>query len=264
MIRPDQLQRLLDLNDVSNAEAAPIYAELDIAIFPLLPGRKEPHVRHGLLAASTNVELIKDWWASHPDSGIGATTGGTLGDVLDVDVKHGAPGLASFLRLRAAGLAVGSHAVATTASGGLHAVWAPSGLRNTTRPRIGLDVRGDGGYIVAAPSVIDGRFYRWERVEPERFGAPLPWRQICDLLDPVPDARWGADGADGDVGALIEWLADQEPGNRNASLFWAACRAVEAGENPEQLRPAALGIGLSEGEISRTLSSARNRVGCAA
>jgi hypothetical protein len=54
-----------------------------------------------------------------------------------------------------------------------------------------------------------------------------------------------------------------EEGNRNAGLFWAACRAVEAGQHAalDDLAAAATKTGLTDREISRTIDSARRTGG---
>jgi hypothetical protein len=57
------------------------------------------------------------------------------------------------------------------------------------------------------------------------------------------------------------WVAAQPEGNRNAGLFWAANRALEAGTAADlsPLAAAARHAGLAEHEITRTLSSARSQ-----
>lgn len=250
--------RLAEINGLTLAEAAARYVWSGIPIFPLQPGDKRPGVRHGLKDASTDAELVLAWWRKHPEDNIGIPTGAATFDVLDVDHKHGnAPGIGSFLALRGQGLAVHSWAVQSTPSGGMHVLWAPGGLGNTTRARIGLDVRGDGGYIVAAPSVIDGRSYRWERVEVARFGEPMPWGRIVALLDPPRHPTGGHGTTTGGIDRLRGWLAAQVTGNRNSALHWAACRAVEADLDPGQLAPVAEAIGLPRAEVARTIASAR-------
>ena len=49
------------------------------------------------------------------------------------------------------------------------------------------------------------------------------------LLDPPRPRRQAAGRAAGDIGKLAAWVAAQQEGNRNDGLFWAACRAAEAG-----------------------------------
>jgi hypothetical protein len=60
------------------------------------------------------------------------------------------------------------------------------------------------------------------------------------------------------VDHLPDWLVEQAKGNRNASLFWAACRAAEAGDQGVlgELVAAAVQAGLDEAEAQRTVASA--------
>jgi hypothetical protein len=62
-----------------------------------------------------------------------------------------------------------------------------------------------------------------------------------------------------DASRLVAWVGRLEAGNRNSGLYWAACRAIEAGQVQllDELAVAAGRTGLSEQEISQTMSSAR-------
>ena len=62
-----------------------------------------------------------------------------------------------------------------------------------------------------------------------------------------------------DVSHLAGWVAAQQEGNRNEGLFWAANRAVEAGDTETlgQLAQAARDAGLDDREIDRTIRSAQ-------
>ena len=58
---------------------------------------------------------------------------------------------------------------------------------------------------------------------------------------------------------LVPWLETQQEGNRNAGLFWAASRAVDAGDTATlgQLAKAAESLGLERREVDRTIRSAQ-------
>ncbi len=64
-------------------EAALTYADLGYAVFPCVPGDKNPLTQHGFLDATTDAARIEAWWATHPDANIGLSTAGLL--VVDVD-----------------------------------------------------------------------------------------------------------------------------------------------------------------------------------
>ena len=74
-----------------------------------------------------------------------------------------------------------------------------------------------------------------------------------------------ATAKDRGFGRLAAWVERQHEGNRNDGLFWAACRAAEAGDEAilADLAAAARATGLSDPEISKTIDSARRTAGLA-
>ena len=89
---------------------------------------------------------------------------------------------------------------------------------------------------------------------------PLDVSALRHLLAPPHTERPGHGGLGEAPDRLGAWLAGQPEGNRNRALFWAACRAAEAGiaevDARATLGPAAARTGLDEREISATLASA--------
>ncbi|WP_214322063.1 bifunctional DNA primase/polymerase [Nonomuraea sediminis] len=160
-------------------DAALWYAGNGIAVFPIIPRGKRPLFKsvhpegdpardtckgtcgrdgHGLYDATTDLAKISKWWADNPHANIGLRTG-LLFDVIDID---GPPGYASLLDLRAEGVIPDVLGVAGTPRGGQHLFIRPTGDGNSTGIWPGIDYRGDGGYVVAAPSVWEnGRRYGW-------------------------------------------------------------------------------------------------------
>ena len=148
-----------------------------VAGFPVLPlDGKVPRNRGGLTNASTDPAIISEWWGRWPSADVGIRTGAESGLlVLDVDVPAGLKTLAELERrhgkLRTA--------CVLTGSGGWHHYFRYPGepVRNSAgRLGDGLDVRGDGGYVVAPPSLHEsGRLYKWTRgLERGRKDVP-PW-----------------------------------------------------------------------------------------
>ena len=109
---------------------------------------------------------------------------------LDVDVKNG-DGLADLETLQEAHGPLPATWTATTPSGGKHLLFRTStpvrnqqGAGNRLSPNI--DIRGEGGFIVSAPSTIDGEPYRWEQSPWETEIADAPdW--LIDLLTAEPE-----------------------------------------------------------------------------
>jgi hypothetical protein len=236
------------------------YAAGGWPVFPCQAGQKTPATAHGHLDATRDPEQITAWFSRHPQWNVAVATGTPGPDVLDVD-DHGPAGngYAAFARLTHAGLLDGASRYVRTPSGGLHAYFRGSDQRNGHLPGHHLDFRSHGGYVVAPPSRVGGRPYQLIR-EVEADGA-LDWATITTLLGRQqqitrPQPRRAPDG---DLSYLARWVASQAEGNRNAGLFWAANRALDADPAADlsPLAAAARRAGLGDKEIIRTLDSAR-------
>jgi DNA-binding MarR family transcriptional regulator len=138
------------------------FAEHGLPVFPVKPRSKVPATVDGFKSATVDLDQLRAWWKRWPDANIGIPTGAVSGFVvLDVDARHG--GVASFEKLR------DRHRLPRTAqvltgSGGFHYWYRHTGeLRNSAGLLgDGLDVRGDGGYVIAPPSVHEsGNPYKW-------------------------------------------------------------------------------------------------------
>jgi hypothetical protein len=236
------------------------YARLGWPVFPCLPGQKIPATRHGYLDATTDEQQITDWFGRGADWNLAIATGAPGPDVLDVD-QHGPAGngFTAFNRLYRAGLVDGAAAYVRTPAGGMHAYFTGSDQHNGRLPRHHLDFRSRGGYIVAPPSQIDGRPYQLI-TKPGGRGT-LDWDAVTRLLEPQRQLQRlpSLPARSRDLSHLAQWLASQGEGNRNAGLFWAANRALDANRAADlsPLAVAARQAGLGDKEITRTLDSAR-------
>lgn len=237
------------------------YAHQGWPVFPCRPGSKEPATRHGFHDASTDDDQIRSWWLRQPSANIAIATGQPGPDVLDID-QHGQAGngFAAYHRLSAAGLLDRAGAVVATPGGGLHLYFAGSRQASGRLPRHHLDLRAVGGYALAPPSQVGGNQYRliWHHAS---VGG-LDWSAVIRLLEPADDRPARPRGAGALDGArLAAWVERLEPGNRNCGLFWAACRAVEAGRYDilDELAASAARTGLLDREISQTIASAARR-----
>lgn len=136
------------------------YAANGWPVFPCDPATKAPLVSRGLYSATTDEPTIKRWWSHWRDAMIGLPTGAATGVwVLDVDLKDDGPAqLAALLETNGP---LPDTFVVDTASGGRHYYFQfAEGVRNRGKFAPGLDVRGEGGYVIAAHSVRDdGTFY---------------------------------------------------------------------------------------------------------
>lgn len=125
---------------------------------------KHPRTQKGLLDATSDRNVIEAWWATWPDANIGVRTGEVSGiAVIDIDLKNDGPAQWAALQAQHGGIET---LTAATGGGGQHLVFATlpaqklrSGSNVLGR---GLDTRGEGGYIIAPPSVhISGNRYQW-------------------------------------------------------------------------------------------------------
>ncbi len=258
--------------------AAMLLAEGGVPVFPCVPGGKTPITRHGHLDATTDRRQVRAWWRLHPWANIGIPTGVASGlVVVDVDMHGPANGMEAFDRAGNAGLVQGWGLLVDTPTGGQHAYFpAIPGVeqRSWQAGNAGIDFRGDGGYIIAPPSIriIDGIAGRYKVGGGKYLGQPLPVDsdRLRDFLDPRPipthpvvPAR-DRDGADAD--RLAAWLGRQAT-DRNLKLFWASCRLAEGGVPVADAVDAIVTAAQSdfgEREITRTVYSAYRSVGAGA
>ena len=135
------------------------YATQGWHIFPLQTGGKAPMVAGGFKQATVDAAQITAWWTANPTANIGISLDDSGLCVVDVDTHGDINGFESLPLLGD----LPDTAVARTPSGGAHYVFKNDG---TPPPRKISLVRGidllSNGYIVAAPSVIDGKPYSWE------------------------------------------------------------------------------------------------------
>jgi Bifunctional DNA primase/polymerase, N-terminal len=240
------------------------YARRGWPVFPCRPGRKQPDTAHGFKDATTDPERITAWWATVPSRNVAIATGAPGPDVLDVDVRPGGSGYQALHRLRGAGLLQTPVAAVATPSGGMHLYYPGTGQTSGRLPDCHLDFKSAGGYVLAPPSAVGGRPYRPIRYQPGRTGIAaivrLDWAAAVSFLDlRQPHLQPARPPSHINADRLATWVARLPEGNRNAGLFWAACRAAEAGTPGalDALAEAAQTAGLPTQEIARTIASAR-------
>lgn len=148
-------------NKLSSALAL---AKRGFRVFPLGPNSKVPAEKVSInfpVIATTDPEKIKTWWGQCADFNIGISTNGLL--AVDVDVKSkDKNGLDTIERLLKVGKVLPPTTTQTTTTGGMHFIYAtPQGVSNSaSKLGPGLDIRGDGGYLVAAGSTVNGKTYQ--------------------------------------------------------------------------------------------------------
>lgn len=268
-------------------DAAILYARRGWAVFPChaagpvsgcscvqaecpSPG-KHPRVRGGLHASSTDASTIRSWWARWPRANIGIRTGAASGlVVVDVDPRHG--GDATLAELESVHGALPPGRTVRTGSGGRHLYFRhPGGLVRNDAGRVlgrGIDLRGDGGYVIAPPSRIAGGAYALTAhggVIPdlpewvlERLAARERRPEVTPATVRAPSA-WARAALDGE----LDRVRSAAEGRRNDTLNRVAYRlgqiigagALDEPEVQEALVHEAISIGLGEREAIRTVRS---------
>lgn len=118
---------------------------------------KHPRTPNGCSDATTDTETIKRWWGRWPNASIGIATGKASSvSVVDLD------GLEGIMSGRRLGLQ--SAVTALTGSGEQLYYADPNGLLNNSVKKVaaGIDIRGNGGYVVVPPSLHpNGKRYSW-------------------------------------------------------------------------------------------------------
>jgi hypothetical protein len=253
-------------------------------VFPLREQGKTPFLARGLYRATTDQTEIIRWWARWPLANIGLNCGASGLIVPDFDVpKPEFEGARLLAELRQ------DHPTTTakTASGGVHLFYRqPEGLKlgnGSGKLPHGVDIRGHGGYVLLAPSVVvyrgddaakrnlpdgyTGRYTWLNDLKP----APLP-AMLLDLLKPEPPKYTETKAAyRQSVDSFVNARLDAERmavrcaanGSRNERLNLAAWRLgklVKAGKLTESeveraLLPEAQACGLGEREALKTIAS---------
>lgn len=210
--------------------------------------------------ASDDVEDVDKMWGNHPGASIGVVCGKPSGIwVLDVDLPDGPKNL-SLLEEKYGKLP--ETLMQQTGSGGFQYFWKYNGIdirNSTSKIAKNLDTRGNGGYVIVAPSPHpSGNFYKWLNKAP--ILPPPEW--LVSLINKPKQTRQRTYGQ----AALSDELArlgTSVAGNRNMTLNEAAFslgQLVAGGELDYAsvegaLLGVAISIGLNEREARKTIES---------
>ena len=204
--------------------AALLYASLGWPVFPLQPKSKEPLPKsRGFKDATCDVRQIRSWWTANPEYNIGIATGNGL-CVIDVDDKPDKHPVLGSDMLREWELDHGdiSETVcAESGTGGMHYYFnvGDAHIPGCQSDTIYIDLRCDGNYIVAPPSIHPdtGKPYTWD-ISPE----DMPPAEANDIdkacIQWVYDNKRGT-GKDGKRDVHIPADKVKEGEGRNEFLF---------------------------------------------
>jgi bifunctional DNA primase/polymerase-like protein/primase-like protein len=184
---------------------------------PVLPvnAAKRPYTANGLLDATLDADVIRGWFRRWPDANVAVRTGvASRLVVIDVDGDQGADALHALERRHGS---LPTTASVRTPRGGAHYYLRHPGPPVRTSAGAlgaGVDVRGDGGYVVTPPSIgANGRRYKWDEEAPP---ASMPaWLVDATRPDRPADARRRAEPASTWVRMVHSGLAE---GERNTGM----------------------------------------------
>ena len=157
------------MQDISELHQAALnYAANSIAVFPCVPQAKKPATENGFKDATCDIDQINKWWTENPKYNIGFNPAMANLTVVDLDPGYK---LKETLPL--------TYSVKTPR--GLHLYY--EGITKSSASKIGehVDTRSEGGYVLAAPSVVDNKTYT---VQENIDYAPLPEWIIETLRKP--------------------------------------------------------------------------------
>ena len=211
--------------------AALDYAKRGLAVFPLAERDKVPCIAGGFKNATTDPEQIAAFWRHRPNANIGIATGGMSGGLVvidcDYDEARGEDGMRTVRSFEAANGEFPDSACVSTPRGGEHLYFlTDEPFDCSVNSDEGVDIRADGGYVVAPPSIHpNGGMYEWD----------------MDIDD------YGIQKADASVLAFIRKLQGEKKGRhfvmpetigkgeRNDTIFKLACSMQSKGEQDEMI-----------------------------
>jgi hypothetical protein len=257
-------------------DAALAYARRGWPVFPLKSRAKVPLTEHGFKQATLDERDIRRWWTKYPTANIGLRCGVEF-DVVDIDGPEGLIAINGALPFaeRMEDDETIDGPTCATGGGGWHVYVLPaSNNRAGFLPK--CDWRGDGGYVVAPPSIHpSGEAYRWldgwglreQRLRP----VPAWLRALLDppAVQPSPSLRqsvassgtsYGQRALEGEIVKVALAPEGQRNHQLNAAAFAVgqliAGGAIEdAVSAVEMLHLAGLRAGLTEQECIATIRS---------
>jgi Bifunctional DNA primase/polymerase, N-terminal/Primase C terminal 1 (PriCT-1) len=156
-------------------ETALSLASRGLHVFPCKSREKKPASWNGLKGATTDRNIIAGWWRSS-DYNIGLATG-ERSSVFVVDID-GMDAEAELIKLESKHGVLPRTIESITARGRhLFFTYPDRAIRNSaSKIAPGIDVRGDGGYVLAPPSVHpSGKCYEWSVDSADAFAAAPNW-----------------------------------------------------------------------------------------
>lgn len=205
--------------------------DLGWAVFPVSEKTKKPYTPHGCKDAKKDPQAIKAWWKRHPNASIGIATGSPshlLVIDLDIDENKGLDGMRELREWERDHKELPETVSAITGRGGSHLYFKYDGSEkygNRAGILDGIDVRGDGGYVIAPPSLHpNGTEYQWEN-DPDDT-------KMSGITDTVKEFLSIGHTATQETFKLPDKIG---AGKRNDTIYRLACSMQSKGASDEAI-----------------------------
>lgn len=216
-------------------DAALQYAtEYGWAVFPVSPTTKKPIPKHGCKDAKKDPGAIRAWWTRFPEASIGIATGSISQLIVideDIDEDKGLEGYQEVKQWERDNGSLPDTVTAITGRGGYHLYFHYDGtdIGNRTGILEGVDVRGEGGYVIAPPSTHpNGTEYAWEEAPDEI--------NLAELDDTV--RKFLQIGKEKQTAERFQLPNIIPAGSRNSTLYRMACSMQAQGISDEAIMAA--------------------------
>jgi hypothetical protein len=213
-------------------ETALKYEAMGFSVIPIKPGEKAPPLvsweQYQRVKPTSNE--IKEWWRKTPDANIGIVTG-KLSNLAVIDLDKYAKDYSETIALEYFPDNIIAPAVMTPRGGNhLYFTYPGKDLTINARALPGIDLRGEGGYAIAPPSVNgSGKSYVWILSIEETAPPPLPVAYINKINTYIHERD--------DTGRQLSSLSSNVyiEGRRDQDLFHIAHLLIKAGCEDEYL-----------------------------
>lgn len=217
-------------------EWALYYASLGFAVFPLKPKSKKPATINGFYDASKQEKDIEKWWNINPNFNIGIATGKVSGGLVVIDIdKDEEKGVDGYEALREWEIKNGKLPEtwrSVTGRGGYHIFYKSTISDYDCKQGLypGIDVRANGGYITAPPSIHPdtNRIYEWEQNEEDGIS-------IADVTTIVENFLGKSSEEEKISFRTPDYIGAHE---RNTTLYKLACSMRARGDAEEAIKAA--------------------------
>ena len=220
------------------------------------------HTPDGLLDATNDPEVAKAWWELTPKCNVGIVCGKPSGNIIvvDIDTKH----VDGYEIMRDWEMEHGDMpetVTCLTPTGGLHFYYrVDREVRPSANEDMGIDIRGDGSFAVAPPSIHPDTLtaYEWE-FPPGEHEIAMANDLVYEFIEYVRPKKSG-NGGNGEHVAID--ASDFKEGGRNNQLYKMACSMMSQSWDDLSIRTSIETYNanakhpLDNGEVEKIINSA--------